>query len=93
MEKLEMLRVKMNKRMSIPPYARPDGLDALRFIIIFNVSLWDYWDALTGFNIIGFNDFLKVPDGTSTRHFLEHSYGSEAMVLIERLINLPRRGE
>ena len=59
-----------------------------KFRRAFGVSLYPYWGTITGFKIIEFDKFLKVPDGQSMKQFITKKYNKAAADLIERLISL-----
>jgi hypothetical protein len=59
-----------------------------KFHHTFGVSLYPYWDIITGFKIVEFDEYLKVPDGQSTKQFITKKYNKVAADLIERLISL-----
>ena len=54
----------------------------------FNVTIQRFWDIQTGFDIVKFDEWLKVPDGVSTREFIFQKFGSNAVLLVETLIKL-----
>ncbi len=60
----------------------------LRFLEVFKRSLFLYFDPLTGFDSIGFGDFLQVPDDTSMKDFVQKCYGDEGVSIIEALIHI-----
>ncbi len=80
-----------------PPNGIPDFLTkhkkcymrhAREFQKVFGVRLFTYWDLVTGFDLIKFDDeVIKPPDGTSTAEAVEARYGSEAVKLIRGLIH------
>lgn len=40
------------------------------------------------FNIVKFDEWLRTPDGTSTKDYIKQKYGDEASAFIEHLIHL-----
>ena len=64
------------------------------FVSCFGISLRLFWNPLTGFDVIKFDDYCKaklgyVEDGkTSLKDFITAGYGKEAVTLIETLICL-----
>ncbi len=66
------------------------------FLRVFGISLKHFWiDNILGFNVIAFDDWLKTPDGISTRDFIRQKYGDEAVAIVEDLIccKKPEDGE
>jgi hypothetical protein len=78
---------------SLPELVR-QNLDLYRqtyreFAKIFGVSLRSYWNNITGFDIVMFDDeFIKSPDNKSMGDAILETYGQEAYDLIRRLISL-----
>jgi len=56
------------------------------FLRIFNMSLSSFFSPIVGFDVIGFDDYLQVPDGTSTAEYVLENYGQEALDLLSNLI-------
>ena len=56
------------------------------FISCFQTSLSKFWDPLNGFDVIKFDDWLKVPKGTSTHDFVLTNYGQSGVDIIMALI-------
>ena len=57
------------------------------FLSIFHVSLGTYWDILTGFDVVKFDEeFIKPPDGRSTNEMVNEIYGERAQELCHILI-------
>jgi len=52
----------------------------------FNLCLDDYLDPILGFDIVKFDDFLKIPNGISARDYITKQYGLEATLLIKDLL-------
>ncbi|GEM_PF-2426731 len=52
----------------------------------FGVMLQKFMSPITGFDIVRFDEFLRTPEGISTRDYINRKYGSKAVGLIERLI-------
>lgn len=69
-------------------YTKQPFEESKKFKKIFNKNLHGYWSIIFGFDIVKFDNDLAVPDGTSTRHYVETHYGDEAVVLIEKLISM-----
>lgn len=59
---------------------------ATEFKQIFNVKLFDYWDTLTGFDVIKFDAFIAPVDGQSCKDATIAKYGINAVELINKLI-------
>ena len=59
---------------------------------IFQTGFKEYWDIMTGFDIISFDEFMQTKRGyieddkTSLSDFVKQRYGSEAEALIRLLI-------
>ena len=59
------------------------------FKTIFHINLKDYFDFVTGFDVVKFdNDFIKPPDGISTNDAVINKYGQRAADLCHELIGL-----
>lgn len=56
------------------------------FQATFGVPLHRFWNVITGFDVIKFDDWLKTPDGTSTRDYITSKYGDQATKLTESLL-------
>ena len=52
----------------------------------FSVSLDVFWDAFTGFDVIKFDEWIKVPDGASTSNHIKKKYGKQAEQLVRRML-------
>jgi len=65
--------------------ARRDA-NANEFVQTFGVSLSKYWNNLTGFDVIAFDDFIKPRQRESTAQAVKRKYGQAAVNLIHRLI-------
>ena len=59
---------------------------SINFKQTFGLSMIDYMCPITGFNICKFDDYIKTPNGISTKMFIEEKYGKNAVKLIESLI-------
>jgi hypothetical protein len=60
---------------------------APKFQRIFGIRLRPYWDMLTGFNVVKFDEeFVKPADGTSTRDAVLAQWGEEGVDLIVALM-------
>ena len=57
------------------------------FRTIFGMALPTYIDAFLMFDVIKFDEDLRVPDGISTKNFVKHKYGVDAVALVEELIS------
>jgi len=56
---------------------------------LFGLELGDYFDALTGFDIVKFDEnLLKSPDGMSCRDVILEKYGEEAVGVIQKLLKI-----
>jgi hypothetical protein len=60
--------------------------DGKAFRRIFKRSVLEFWDVRFGFDIVKLDDWLQVPVSRSTRDEVEARYGSEAVSVVERLI-------
>ena len=59
------------------------------FTEMFGVSLRSYWNNITGFDIVMFDDdVIKSPENESMGATVLETYGQEAYDLIRRLISL-----
>ena len=59
------------------------------FTEMFGVSLRSYWNNITGFDIVRFDDdVIKSPENESMGATVLETYGQEAYDLIRRLISL-----
>ena len=59
---------------------------AEEFRHVFGVGLKPYFDLVTGFDVIKFDqEFIRPPDGTSTANVIKARYGPEAVDLIKKL--------
>ncbi len=57
------------------------------FRIIFGQPLKKFWESnLLGFDVIGFDEFINPPDGTSCAEAVEKRYGKRAVEVIRALI-------
>lgn len=59
-----------------------------RFREIFKVDPRAFWDNITGFDVIEFDDFIQPPDGTSTEDTVREKYGQAGVDLVKELIDL-----
>lgn len=64
-----------------------------KFQSVFGVSLETFSDSLFGFDVVGFDEWLKTPDGTSTADFTKEKFGQEGLDIINSLIELCARPE
>ena len=58
----------------------------LEFKATFGVPLNKFMSPFTGFDIVGFDAFIKTPDGTSLKQHLIDAYSSYASELINSLL-------
>lgn len=58
-----------------------------QFFKTFQKSLFDFWHPIFGFNAVKFDDWLCVPDGTSTNDFVTKKFGPMTKKLINELID------
>lgn len=58
----------------------------MKFQSTFNIPLKTYWDKMFAFDVIGFDDFLETPDGTSTKDWILEKYGQDAVNLVLDLL-------
>ena len=56
------------------------------FAATFGVPLDKFWDDVTGFDVVCFDDWLKVPDGKSTEGVVRERYGAAAVKLCRELL-------
>lgn len=55
---------------------------------IFHIRFMNYFDWITGFDIVKFDEqFLKTPEDTSTKDFVTTQYGKEGVTVIEKLLS------
>lgn len=64
----------------------PSLADKTIFESTFNVSLLKFFNPGLGFDLVGFDEFIKTPDGVSTKQFITEKYGQHACQLIMRMI-------
>lgn len=54
----------------------------------FGSPLRSFWDNITGFDVIKFNDeIIKAPNGESTASVVKGKYGQEGIDLVMDLLN------
>lgn len=53
---------------------------------IFGFPISRFWNNLTAFDIVGFDDYLKPPDGTSLNEYVTEKYGARACEIINALL-------
>lgn len=63
---------------------------APRFARIFGRQLRPYWNNLTGFDVIKFDDLVKPGKKESTKDAVLRRYGQEGVDLVYRLIDRPK---
>jgi len=56
------------------------------FRATFDVPLLQFWDTITGFDIVKFDDWAQPPDGTSLKDHLTAKHGEAASKLVADLI-------
>jgi len=57
------------------------------FQSVFGTSLGKFWDTITGFDIVKFDEeFMKTPDGTSTEELVRKRYGESGLSIIKHLM-------
>lgn len=62
---------------------------APKFQRVFGVKLRPFWDPLTGFDVVKFDDeFIKAGDDVSTADAVKEKYGTEALDLIKSLLGI-----
>jgi hypothetical protein len=62
-----------------------------KFADIFGVPLADYFDNMTGFDIVKFDqEFIQPEDGYSTQDAVQDKYGDEAVQLVYDLLGRSR---
>jgi len=59
------------------------------FYNTFNRKLSEFMEFMTGFDIVAFDDYLKVPDGVSLKDYIREKHGDDAVTMIEALISSP----
>lgn len=60
---------------------------AHEFAELFGIHLKPFWDNITGFDIVKFDDhIIQSPDGLSIKDVISKEYSNEAVELIEHLI-------
>lgn len=68
-------------------FKRPFPMEYQIFQRFFRKSLSNYWNPITGFDIVKFDNDLNVPDGKSLKDFVIEKYGKDAARLIQQLIH------
>jgi hypothetical protein len=77
--------------MTLAWLKRPPSAEVARqFQTTFNLNVMEFWSAITGFDLVAFDETLKTPDGVSLRDHIVALHGEDAAVLIERLNQLSR---
>ena len=57
----------------------------------FHVKLHRYWNNVTGFDSVKFDDeVVNPPDGISTAYAIKSRYGADAVAMIRDLIGLEK---
>jgi len=63
---------------------------APEFQRVFGRKLFDFWDNITGFDVIKFDEqVIKPPEGISTKDAIEKQYGVNAVALVYKLWGSP----
>ena len=57
-----------------------------QFLQTFKIPLKKFHHRLLGFEIIEFDAWLKVPDGTSTADHIKKNFGEDALRMVEHLL-------
>ena len=52
---------------------------------IFNVNVSKFFNVIYGFDVVAFDEFLKVPVGVSTSDFIKEKYGKDAVKMIKAM--------
>lgn len=58
----------------------------IKFRAIFKKRIMEFYDTMTGFDIIAFDEWLATPDGKSTKEYLVEKYSVEASNLVEYIL-------
>lgn len=57
------------------------------FQSVFGVSLGKFWDTVTGFDVVKFDEeFMETPDSVSTEEYVKQKYGDLGLSIIRGLI-------
>lgn len=72
-----------------PLHKRINQTEYANFRKHFGVTADKFYHPITGFDIIDFERFLKVPDvdGVSIASFITDKYGNEALDIVKKLIS------
>ena len=63
------------------------GQEHRNFTNMFGAGLMVYWDNLTGFDVVKFDEeFLKSPDGKSVEDITRERYGDEGVRILKALL-------
>ena len=57
-----------------------------KFEKIFKIDIRKFVTPVTGFDIVMFNNWLKIPDDESISNYLTEHYGKAAMEFVKELI-------
>ena len=57
------------------------------FTKIFGLNLNEFFSNLCGFDLLGFNETIDVPDEMSIKEFVLSKYGRDGVNLIKKLIS------
>ena len=52
----------------------------------FGTNIGKFWDVFTGLDVVKLDQFLRTPDGKSTREWIVETRGEDAAKLVEVLI-------
>lgn len=68
-------------------FKRPSKEQYDKFRVFFNMNLGNYWNIVTGFNIIKFDEDLNHSHKEgSLKDYLKEKFGEPAMNLIQELL-------
>lgn len=82
----------MNAAYKIIQYHRNQYQQYYReFYDTFGVPLKHYWDNLSGFDVVKFDDYLQPPEGVSSYDHCAARFGKDsADFILNRLLCMPR---
>lgn len=62
---------------------------AHEFAELFGIHLRPFWDNVTGFDIVKFDDhIIQSPDGQSMEDVIQSEYGNEGVNIIKSLLKI-----
>ena len=64
------------------------GKHKFEFTNIFGLSISPYAHPIFGFDIVKFDEDIKVPDNISCKNHINNKYGKAAVELIEKLMKI-----